>query len=158
MRWSCAESAFLVGPKKAFVASFYQHIHGQFFYSGGSVCTFVALGVLGHLCGVVGWEDSTGASSHVVTLVPVILWLDLHQQRIIHLQLQLVVMSGDKPVETDVVMWAIEGTSRAFDAVDGWLTLCTQHKHVSGCTSALIFGSFQGNTLTSLMPASQMWC
>lgn len=109
MRWSCAESAFLVGPKKAFVASFYQHIHGQFFYSGGSMCTFVALGVLGHLCGVVGWEDSTGASSHVVTLVPVILWLDLHQQRIIHLQLQLVVMSGDKPVETDVVMWAIEG-------------------------------------------------
>lgn len=75
--------------------------------NGNRLCTFVALWVLGHLYSVVSWEDPTGTSSHVVALVPVILRLDLHQQRVIHLQLQLIVMSRDKPVQTDVVMQRI---------------------------------------------------
>lgn len=66
------------------------------------VCTFVALRVFGHLDGVVSWEDPSSAGPHVVALVPVVFRLDLHQQRIIYLQLQLVVMSGDKPAQTDV--------------------------------------------------------
>lgn len=69
----------------------------------GGVFTFVALGLLGHLYSVVGREDPTGTGSHVVALIPVILRLDLHQQRVIYLQLQLIVVSGDKPARTDVV-------------------------------------------------------
>lgn len=61
--------------------------------------TFVALGVPGHLDGVVSREDPPSASPHVVALVPVILWLDLHQQGVVHLQLQLVVVARDEPAK-----------------------------------------------------------
>lgn len=114
-------------PKKAF-----QH-----------VSTFVALGVPGHFYGVVSGEDATGTGSHVVALIPVILRLDLHQQRIVHVQLQLVVMSRDKPVETDLVMQGIEGTSQAFFELDDRFAKDLQHKHISGCPSAWAFGSFE---------------
>lgn len=78
----------------------YKTIHTIIF----SVFTFVALVVLGHLYSVVRWEDPSGTSSHVVALVPVVLWLDLYKQRIVNLQLQLIIMSGDKPAQTDVAV------------------------------------------------------
>lgn len=58
--------------------------------------------VLGNLYGVVGRKDPTSAGAHVVALVPVILRLHLHQQRIVHLQLQLIIVSRDKPEDKEV--------------------------------------------------------
>lgn len=59
--------------------------------------TFVALGIFGHLDGVVSREDPLSAGPHVVALVPVIFWLDLHQEGVVHLQLQLVIVARDEP-------------------------------------------------------------
>lgn len=58
-----------------------------------------ALAVPGHLDGVVRWEDAVSAGPHVVALVPVVLRLDLHQEGVVHLQLQLVVVPRDEPAE-----------------------------------------------------------
>lgn len=71
---------------------------------GGGVYTSVNLWVLGNLYGVICREDPTSPRSHVVTLVPVILRLHLHQQRIVHLQLQLIIVSRDKPEHTEGAM------------------------------------------------------
>lgn len=65
--------------------------------------TSVDLRILRDLYGVVCREDTTSPCSHVVTLVPVILWLHLHQQRIVHLQLQLIIVPRDKPDDTEGV-------------------------------------------------------
>lgn len=65
--------------------------------SDGAGFTSVNLRVLGNLYGVVRREDPASPGSHVVTLVPVILRLHLHQQGIVHLQLQLIIMPRDKP-------------------------------------------------------------
>lgn len=59
--------------------------------------TFQALGFLGNLDGIVGWEDAAGPSAHVVALVPVILRLHFHQQWVVNFQLQLIAMAWDKP-------------------------------------------------------------
>lgn len=65
--------------------------------------TSVNFRFLCHLDGVVGRKDAMSASAHVVALIPVILRLQLHQQRIVHLQLQLIIVSWDKPEDKDVL-------------------------------------------------------
>lgn len=55
------------------------------------------LGVLlDHLDGVEGREDAAYASAHVVGLAPQVLRLCLQQQGVVSLQLQLILMTGDK--------------------------------------------------------------
>lgn len=78
-------------------------LHCSSCFNHGGVFTSVKLRVLGNLYGVVGRKDPTSTSAHVVALVPVILWLHLHQQRIVHLQLQLVIVSRDKPEDKEVL-------------------------------------------------------
>lgn len=87
------------------------------------VCTFVALRVLGHLYSIVSWKDPSGTGPHVVALVPVILWLDLDQQRVIHLQLQLVIVARDKPAQTDAIILSISQTSKSYYELEDHLTV-----------------------------------
>lgn len=66
---------------------------------GNTTCHVFRL--LGDLDGVVGREDAPGSRAHVVGLVPVVLGLQLHQQRVVHLQLEFVFMSRHKPVPSE---------------------------------------------------------
>lgn len=108
-------------------------LHCSSWFNDGGVFTSVNLGVLGNLYGVVGRKDPTGAGAHVVALVPVILRLDLHQQRIVHLQLQLIIVSRDKPVDKEVassgLLWELQMTMT---------TVCRSSSPVNGPVALIL--------------------
>lgn len=130
---------------------------GHFTYFTNSVITFVALCVLCHFYGVVSGEDPTGTSSHVVALIPVILCLHLHQQRIIYLQLQLIVMSGDKPVETDLVTRENDENTQAFYEQDDHLTQYHKWMLKEHCSEIYVLSSHNSPPV-SLKSGSEKMC
>lgn len=54
-------------------------------------------GLANNLVGVEGGEDAPLPRPHVVAPVPVVILLQLHQDGVVHIQLQLVLMAGDEP-------------------------------------------------------------
>lgn len=61
--------------------------------------------VLGDFNSIVGREDAPISCAHVVGLIPIVFCLHLHQQRIIHLQLQLVRVARHKPGQRGTSSW-----------------------------------------------------
>lgn len=61
--------------------------------------------VLGDFNSIVGRKDAPISCAHVVGLIPIIFRLHLHQQRIIHLQLQLVRVARHKPGQRGTSSW-----------------------------------------------------
>lgn len=61
--------------------------------------------VLGDFDSVVGRKNAPVARPHVVGLVPIIFCLHLHQQRIVHLQLQLIRVARHKPGQGGTSTW-----------------------------------------------------
>lgn len=55
------------------------------------------MGLLGHLHGVEGWKYAAGAAPHVVAVTPQVLRPVRDQDRVVDLQVQLVLVTGDKP-------------------------------------------------------------